>query len=55
MDNLTIICGEVIELYDEEIKTIPTNFNENKSKLSNAKFLYFTCIFINYYHIIDTC
>ena len=30
MDNSSIICDEVIELYDEEIKTIPTNFNEKK-------------------------
>ena len=33
MDNSTIMCGEVIEPYDKEIKTIPTNLNENKSKL----------------------
>ena len=30
MDNLKIICNEVIESYDEEIKTNPTNFNKNK-------------------------
>ena len=28
MDDLAIICDEVIKWYDEEIKTIPTNFNE---------------------------
>ena len=28
MDDSAIICYEVIESYDEEIKTIPTNFNK---------------------------
>ena len=28
MDDSEIICDEVIKLYNEEIKTIPTNFNE---------------------------
>ena len=28
MDDSAIICDEVIESYDVEIKTIPTNFNE---------------------------
>ena len=28
MDDSVIMCDEVIESYDEEIKTIPTNFNE---------------------------
>ena len=28
MDYSAIMCDEVIESYDEEIKTIPTNFNE---------------------------
>ena len=27
MDDSTSICDEVINSYDEEIKTIPTNFN----------------------------
>ena len=30
MDDSTIIYDEVIESYDEEIKTIPTNFNKKK-------------------------
>ena len=38
----------------EEAKPIPTNFNEKKEAL-NSKFLYFTCIFINYHYIIDSC
>ena len=28
MDDLVITCDEVIESYDEGIKTIPINFNE---------------------------
>ena len=46
MDDSAIICDEVIESFDEdveaksyyEIKTIPTNFNEKKTNLQNAKF-----------------
>ena len=55
MDDSTIICDEVIKSYDEEIKTIRTNFNEKKVTCKTQFFLYFTCIFINYYSIIDRC
>ena len=55
MDNSAILCNEVIEPYDEETKNIPTIFNENKATCKNVKFLYFSCIFINYYSIIDSC
>ena len=53
MDNSVIMCDEVIESDTdvesnvEETKTFPLNFNE--------KLLYFTCIFINYCSIIDSC
>ena len=30
MDDSMITCDEITESYDEEIKTIPTNFNEKK-------------------------
>ena len=30
MDNSAIICDEVIKSYDEEIKTITTDFNEKR-------------------------
>ena len=30
MDDSTITCDEVIKSYNEEIKTIPANFNEKK-------------------------
>ena len=48
MDNLTII-----ESYDEEIKTIATNFNEKKGTCKTQNF-YIFCILINYYSIIDS-
>ena len=37
MDDSVIMCDEAIESYDEETKTIPTNFNEKKAtcKLQN--------------------
>ena len=44
MDDSAIICDEVIESYDKEIKTIPTNFKQN----------FYICIFMNYYNAIDT-
>ena len=44
MDDSVIMCHEFIE------EIVPTNFNKNK-----ATFLYFTCIFINHYSIIDSC
>ena len=28
MDDLAIVCDEVIKSYNEEIKTIPANFNK---------------------------
>ena len=33
MDDSAIICEEVIESYDAEIKNIATNFNEKKEPL----------------------
>ena len=30
MDDLTIICDDVIDSYNEEVKIISTNFNEKK-------------------------
>ena len=69
MDDSAIIFDEIIDA-DAESKSYTeaksnseakpnnketeTNFNEI-STLLNAKFLYFPCIFINYYSSIDTC
>ena len=33
MDDSVITCDEVIESYNEEIETIPINFNEKKINL----------------------
>ena len=33
LDGSVIMCDEVIEPYNKEIKTIPTNFNEKKYNL----------------------
>ena len=55
MDDSAIICDEVIESYDEEIKNYSNKSQWKESNLWNAKILYFTCIFINYYSIIDSC
>ena len=41
-----------MKLCDEETKAITTNVEE---KNEPVKFLYFTCIFINYYRTIDSC
>ena len=38
MDDLAIICDEVITWYDEEIKTIPTNFNEKNVTCKTQSF-----------------
>ena len=38
MDDSTITCDEIIESYDEEIKTILTNFNEKKTTCKTPNF-----------------
>ena len=47
MDDSVIIYDETTERYEEEIKPIPTNFNEKKSTFKKKK-ISFTSIFINY-------
>ena len=41
MDNSAIICDEVIESYDNETKTILTNFNEEKTTCKTYFFFIF--------------
>ena len=41
MDYSAIICDEVIDSYDEEIKTIPTNFNEKKQPVNSKISLFY--------------
>ena len=59
MDDSAVTCDELIgaeaKSKNKETKTIPTNFNEKKYNLLNLKFVYFTCLFINYHCIIDSC
>ena len=38
MDNSAIMCDEVIESYNEETKTIRTNFNEKKATCKTQNF-----------------
>ena len=53
MYDSVIMCDEIIDAeaksYNEE-----TNLNE-KMQPAKHKFVYFACIFINYYSIIDSC
>ena len=41
MDDSAIICDEVIESYDEEIKTITTNFNEKKATCKMKIYIFY--------------
>ena len=38
MDDSMIMCDEIIESYDEETKTIPTNFNEKTATYKMQNF-----------------
>ena len=38
MDDSTIICGEVIKSFNEEIESIPTNFKEKKVMCKTQSF-----------------
>ena len=70
MDDSVIRCDEIIDAdaesksHDkakscgEETKAISTKFNEKSNLIFiiyKSKFIYFTCIFIDYHCIIDSC
>ena len=38
MNDLAITCDEFIEPYDEETKTVPTNFNKKKAICETQNF-----------------
>ena len=38
MNDSANTCDEIIESYNEETKTIPTNFNENKATCKTQNF-----------------
>ena len=46
MDDLRIMCDEVIEQYDEETKTFPKNFNEKKKKACKTQVLHIVLPFL---------
>ena len=54
MDDSTIMCNEIIESYDKETKTFPTNFNEKKS-ICKAQdfFILLTFLLITLAFLID--
>ena len=54
MNDSAITCDGIIESNNLKTKAISKIFNEKKTKMQNAKCLYSTCIFINYYSIIDS-
>ena len=45
MDDSTITCDEIIESYDEERKTVSTNFNEKKATCK-AQYFYILLTFL---------
>ena len=45
MDDLAIMCDEVIKSYEEEVKTIPTNFIE-KNITCKAQNFYILLVFL---------
>ena len=51
IDNSVVTCDEI----EEETKTVTTNFNKKKSMCKTKNFYFFTCLFINYNCIIDSC
>ena len=53
MDDSMTTCDEVIKSHEEELKTIPSNFNEKKATCT-TQFFFILCVFINYYNI-DSC
>ena len=53
MDDSVITCNEVIESYDEEIKAVPTNFNEKHIACKTQSFyILLTFLLIT---IINSC
>ena len=53
IDSSVITCDTIIDA--EETKTFWRNIAEKIYNLWNTKFTYFTCLFINYHCIIESC
>ena len=45
MDNSAIMCDEIIESYNEKIKTVPTNFNK-KNITCRTEYFYILLAFL---------
>ena len=54
MDDSAITCDIIIELYDEEMKTIK-NYNNKKETCKTKKFYNLLTLFKFFYNIIDSC
>ena len=52
IDDLVITWDRIIE---KETQKVTTNFNEKNAICKTKCFLYFTCLFIYYLCIIDSC
>ena len=46
MDDSVITCHEIIESYNKETKTIPTNFNEEKKTCKTQNFYILIAFFL---------
>ena len=46
MDDSALTCGEIIESYDEETKTIPANFTEKEATCKIQNF-YILLVFLS--------
>ena len=46
MDDSVITCDEIIESYDEETKTVLTNFNKKKNANCKTKSVYILLTFL---------
>ena len=59
MDHSASTCDEIIESYNEETKTILTNFNEKKATRKTQNYFIFYLLFyftfITCYSVIDSC
>ena len=52
MGDSTIICDDVIESYDEEIKTIPKNFKEKKVTCKTQSFYILLVFLLTLYRVM---
>ena len=51
MDDSALTCGEIIESYDEETKTIPTNFTEKEATCKIQNF-YILLVFLSIFTVL---